>query len=89
MYVAQFTKQFCDRIRAQDVSYDFMDLVCQLAYPDNDPVFDCLANNLVNQKKVGNATGAADLEKLVAKYALLKDKVNQIEKRIGGRPRET
>ncbi|CAG5182598.1 uncharacterized protein ALTATR162_LOCUS10240 [Alternaria atra] len=89
MYVAQFTKQFCDRIRAQDVSYDFMNLVCQLAYPDNDPVFDCLANNLVNQKKVGNATGAADLEKLVAKYTLLKDKVNQIEKRIGGRPRKT
>ncbi|KAG9190863.1 hypothetical protein G6011_08951 [Alternaria panax] len=89
MYVAQFTKQFCDRIRAQDMSPECMDLVCQLAYPDNDPVFDCLANNLVNQKKVGNAKGAADLEKLVAKYALLKEKVEKIEKRMMGRPRKT
>jgi hypothetical protein len=88
-YVAQFTKQFCDRIRAQDVSYEFMDLVCQLAYPDNDPVFDCLANNLVNQKKVGNAKGAADLEKLAAKHVILKEKVEKIEKRMAGRPRRT
>ncbi|KAL1797588.1 hypothetical protein ACET3X_004194 [Alternaria dauci] len=89
MYVAQFTKHFCDRIRAQDVSTEFMDLVCQLAYPENDPIFDCLANNLVNQKKVGNAKGTADLEKLVTKYALLKEKVDKIEKRLTHRPRKT
>ncbi|KAH6875679.1 hypothetical protein BKA58DRAFT_467436 [Alternaria rosae] len=88
-YVAQFTKQFCDRIRAQDVSFEFMDLLCQLAYPENDPVFDCLVHNLVNQKKVGNTKGAADLEKLVAKHQSLKDKAEKIEKRIGGRPRKT
>ncbi|RYN74184.1 hypothetical protein AA0117_g7143 [Alternaria alternata] len=89
IYVAQFTKQFCDRIRAEDISPEFMDLVCQLAYPDNDPIFDCLANNLVNRKKVGNDKGAAELEKLLAKYALLKDKVDKIEKRLTGRPRKT
>ncbi|KAI4688671.1 uncharacterized protein J4E84_004601 [Alternaria hordeiaustralica] len=88
-YVAQFTKQFCDRIRAQDVSFEFMDLLCQLAYPENDPVFDCMVHNLVNQKKVGNAKGAADLEKLMAKHQFLKEKVEKIEKRIGGRPRKT
>jgi hypothetical protein len=88
-YVAQFTKQFCNRIRAQDVSFEFMDLLCQLAHPENDPVFDCLANNLVNQKKVGNAKVAADLEKLVAKHTSLKEKMEKIEKRIGGRPRWT
>jgi hypothetical protein len=88
-YVAQFTKQFCDRIRAQDVSFEFMDLVCQLAYPENDPIFDCLGNNLVNQKKVGNAKAVADLEKLLAKHVLLKAKIEKIEKRIGGRPRKT
>ncbi|KAI4665896.1 uncharacterized protein J4E78_003361 [Alternaria triticimaculans] len=88
-YVAQFTKQFCDRIRAQDVSFEFMDLLCQLAYPENDPVFDCMVHNLVNQKKVGNAKGAADLEKLMAKHQSLKEKVEKIEKRIGGRPRKT
>ncbi|KAI4714686.1 hypothetical protein J4E89_000367 [Alternaria sp. Ai002NY15] len=88
-YVAQFTKQFCDRIRAQDVSFEFMDLLCQLAYPENDPVFDCMVHNLVNQKKVGNAKGAAELEKLVAKHQSLKEKVEKIEKRIGGRPRKT
>ncbi|KAI4936887.1 uncharacterized protein J4E92_001612 [Alternaria infectoria] len=88
-YVAQFTKQFCDRIRAQDVSFEFMDLLCQLAYPENDPVFDCMVHNLVNQKKVGNAKGTADLEKLMAKHQSLKEKVEKIEKRIGGRPRKT
>jgi hypothetical protein len=88
-YVAQFTKQFCNRIRAQDVSFEFMDLLCQLAHPGNDPVFDCLANNLVNQKKVGNAKVAADLEKLVAKHIPLKEKMEKIEKRIAGRPRRT
>ncbi|KAI4629437.1 uncharacterized protein J4E87_003701 [Alternaria ethzedia] len=88
-YVAQFTKQFCDRIRAQDVSFEFMDLLCQLAYPENDPVFDCMVHNLVNQKKVGNAKGAADLENLMAKHQSLKEKVEKIEKRIGGRPRKT
>jgi hypothetical protein len=88
-YVAQFTKQFCDRIRAQDVSFEFMDLVCQLAYPENDPIFDCLGNNLVNQKKVGNAKVVADLEKLLSKHVLLKAKIEKVEKRIGGRPRKT
>ncbi|RAR00033.1 hypothetical protein DDE82_007699 [Stemphylium lycopersici] len=83
-YIGHFTKQLCERIRNRDVSHEFKDAVCELAYPDNDPIFDCLANNLVTLKKNRNATDAEGLKKLVAKQPLLKTKMEHIEKRIGG-----
>ncbi|KAF1833467.1 hypothetical protein BDW02DRAFT_527609, partial [Decorospora gaudefroyi] len=79
-YVGHFTKQFCDRIRNQNASLEFMDTICELAYPENDPVFECLANNIVNQKRIGAHKDTAGLEKLLAKHALLKQKMEQIEK---------
>ncbi|RMZ66487.1 hypothetical protein GMOD_00001823 [Pyrenophora seminiperda CCB06] len=83
-YVGHFTKQLCDRIRKHEASYEFMDTVCELAYLENDPIFECLANNLVNQKKVGSVKDMAGVEKLVAKHKVLKTKMEEIEKKIAG-----
>ncbi|KAF1935007.1 hypothetical protein EJ02DRAFT_507269 [Clathrospora elynae] len=87
-YVGHFTKQLCDRIRNQDASTEFMDMVCELAYPENDPVFECLANNLVNQSKTKNVKDPAQLEALVAKHANLKENMAGIEKRISSKLRK-
>jgi hypothetical protein len=84
-YVGHFTKQFCDRIRNKDVSPEFLNMVCDMAYPGNDPIFECLANNLVNQKLGGGLQDTAVLDKLVAKHPLLKEKMAVIEKRINNK----
>ena len=88
-YVGHFTKQFCDRIRNQEVSHALMDTICDLAYPENDPIFECLSNNLVNQTKVGTVKDMAKLKKLVAKHAVLKTMMEQIGKKMEGRVRKT
>jgi hypothetical protein len=81
-YVGHFTKVLCDRVRSKNVSMEFMSLVCELAYPANDPVFDCLANNLVNQQLGKNPGKPDDLETLTTKYPHFKDKVTKIERRV-------
>ncbi|EDU39534.1 Tropomyosin domain containing protein [Pyrenophora tritici-repentis] len=87
-YVGHFTKQLCDRIRNHEVSYEFMDMVCELVYPENDPIFDCLANNLVNQVKVSAIKDMTSLEKLMAKHATLKGKMSHIEQMMAKRMRK-
>ncbi|KAL6709384.1 hypothetical protein ACN47E_001791 [Coniothyrium glycines] len=81
-YVGHFTKQFCDRIRAETTTTEFMELVCAHAYPENDPVFDCLANSLIDQAHRGTDGAVERLQKLGAKYPVFKTKVDQIEQRI-------
>ncbi|XP_014554262.1 hypothetical protein COCVIDRAFT_105427 [Bipolaris victoriae FI3] len=82
-YVGHFTKHLCERIRSKDISLEFMDLMCKFAYPENDPVFDCLANKLAMQKAAGNVQGTTMLEKLAATYPALRAKVEKIERKMG------
>ncbi|EUC45352.1 hypothetical protein COCMIDRAFT_95750 [Bipolaris oryzae ATCC 44560] len=82
-YVGHFTKRLCERVRSKDVSLEFMDLLCKFAYPENDPVFDCLANRLAMQKAAGSMQGKAMLEKLATAYPVLRVKVEKIERRMG------
>ncbi|EMD90205.1 hypothetical protein COCC4DRAFT_37106 [Bipolaris maydis ATCC 48331] len=82
-YVGHFTKHFCERIRDKDVPYELSDLVCKFAYPENDPVFDCLANKLAMQKAAGSVQGRAVLEKLAATYPVLRTTVEKIERKMG------
>jgi hypothetical protein len=84
-YVGHFTKQLCNRIRDGAATPQFMDMVCELAFPKNDPIFECLANNLVNQKKLGQLADEAVYNKLVAKHDNLKQKIPQIEDKMVGR----
>jgi hypothetical protein len=48
MYVGHFTKIFCDRIRSNTASSEFLNKIAVLSYPEDDPLYDCLANNLAN-----------------------------------------
>lgn len=81
-YVGHFTKILCDRVRSNTSSMDFMSTICELAYPDNDPIFECLANNLVNQQLSNAARAPEELEKLQAKFPILKVKMESIGQRV-------
>jgi hypothetical protein len=71
----------CDRVRS-GAPIDLMSLICELAYPSNDPIFDCLANNLANHHLSKTTKKPADLEPLLAKYPHLAYKMAKIERRI-------
>ncbi|KAF2023174.1 hypothetical protein EK21DRAFT_105448 [Setomelanomma holmii] len=81
-YVGHFTKVLCDRVRSNKYSLEFISTVCELAYPSNDPIFDCLANNLVNRQLSKSFTNADELEKLLVSYPVLKESMAKIEQRV-------
>jgi len=81
-YVGHFTKVLCDRIRSNTASPEFLTAICEHAYLANDPIFECLANNLVNQQGKQAFARAEDFEELLAKFPLLKEKMDKIEVRI-------
>jgi TolA-binding protein len=81
-YVGHFTKVLCDRVRSNTSSLEFLSAICALAYPENDPIFECLANNLVNQQGSTAFKRAEDLEALLVKFPLLKEKMDKIQVRV-------
>jgi hypothetical protein len=81
-YVGHFTKILCDRVRSNRSSLEFMSMICEVAYPENDPIFDCLANNLFNQQLSKALRVPAELEQLQAKYPVLKEKMDNIGQRV-------
>jgi hypothetical protein len=81
-YVGHFTKVLCDRVRSSNPSVEFMSSICELANPDNDPIFECLANNLVNQQMTNTSKKPGNLQKLMAKYPLLGQKMAVVEQRV-------
>jgi hypothetical protein len=82
MYVGHFTKIFCDRIRSNTASYEFLNKIATLAYPENDPLYDCLANNLANLHARNASKNPAEFETLLNKHTSLKARVEKIEERI-------
>lgn len=85
-YIGHFTKQLCDRIRNNEITAEFMDLVCSLAVLENDPVFDCLANNLATQRARKAAEFKPDVvTKLEAKHPALAKKIVAITARLDGK----
>ncbi|KAH7082315.1 hypothetical protein FB567DRAFT_448069 [Paraphoma chrysanthemicola] len=81
-YVGHFTKVMCDRIRSNTSSTDFIAAICELATPENDPIFDCLANHLVNQQSGATSDEADTLKDLSRKYPVLEKKMIQVEQRV-------
>ncbi|KAF2824904.1 hypothetical protein CC86DRAFT_48432 [Ophiobolus disseminans] len=81
-YVGHFTKILCDRIRTNTSSVEFLSAICELAYLANDPIFECLANNLVNQQFSKTFKRGEDIEALLAKYPVLKEKMAKIAVRV-------
>lgn len=82
MYVGHFTKVFCDRIRTNTASYEFSSKVVALSYPENDPIYDCLANNLANLRRHHGTEKSAELEAFLQKHTDLKSRVEKIEGRL-------
>jgi hypothetical protein len=81
-YVGHFTKILCDRVRSNVSSPEFLSAICEHAYPANDPIFECLANNLVNQQGGKDFAHAEELDALLVKYPFLKEKMAKIEVRV-------
>jgi hypothetical protein len=82
-YVGHFTKILCDKIRTNTTSLEFMSMICEVANAENDPVFECLVNNLANQQM--NKTTAREpeeLEVLLGKFPLFKEKMEVITHRV-------
>lgn len=87
-YVGHFTKHYCDIIRSGKLSLELMAMIVDLAYVPNDPIFDCLANNLYNQR-LKNQISAAKLEEVMKEHSKLKGKLQVIEARhYGGQSRK-
>ena len=78
MYVGHFTRTYCDRIRA-GVTIDLMAKMVELAYPENDPIYKCLIDNIAYHRFRGDAKEPEKLNLFVGKYADLKAKVEKIE----------
>lgn len=82
MYVGHFTKLFCDRIRSNSASYEFMSKVATLAYPENDPIYDCLINNLANLRMHNAFQKHVELEAFLEKHTSIKSRVEKIQERM-------
>ncbi|UPX12715.1 uncharacterized protein EKO05_0003254 [Ascochyta rabiei] len=82
MYVGHFTKIFCDRIRSDAASYEFLSKVAAAAYPENDPIYDCLTNNLANLRTRTTVKEPAKLKELLDAYPGLKTCVEKIGERM-------
>lgn len=88
-YIGHFTKQLCDRIRNNDATVELMDLICTLSIPENDPVFDCLANNLATRRARKAAEFDVDaVAKLEAKHPALAKKLATISACLTGRAKQ-
>ncbi|KAJ4319511.1 hypothetical protein N0V94_003845 [Neodidymelliopsis sp. IMI 364377] len=82
MYIGHFTKFFCDRIRSNSASSEFLSKVATLAYPENDPIYDCLANNLAKLRTSHGLEDTAELQALLEEHSGLKARVHKIEERM-------
>lgn len=85
MYIGHFTKTFCDRIRSNTASYDFLAKAAASAFPENDPVYDCLAHNLAILRLRGAVKSPAELNAFLEKHTGLRAKVERIGERMRGK----
>lgn len=68
MYVAHFTRKFCDRIREGARTFEFMDLVDEMHFPDNDPIYDCLVNNVALWRREGSFPDPQGLDNFLQEH---------------------
>lgn len=80
MYVGHFTRHYCSMIRSGKCpSFELMALVVELQYPDNDPIFDCLAANIAIHHKETKDSLRADLDKFLEEHKVLADRVERFK----------
>jgi hypothetical protein len=79
IYVGHHTKHYCAKIREEALSHDLMSHIVQVHYPRNDPVFECLANNLVMQRQRRTIPEVASFEKFLEEHKALAAKMDDVE----------
>ncbi|KAJ4304525.1 hypothetical protein N0V90_000051 [Kalmusia sp. IMI 367209] len=80
MYVAHFTKQFCQMIR-NGPSDELVALIEELVYQDNDPIFDCLANCVALAHEKAGPKELADWSRKRTHLPKLSAKIQEIAAR--------
>ncbi|KAF2249367.1 hypothetical protein BU26DRAFT_565018 [Trematosphaeria pertusa] len=85
IYVGHFTRQYCDKIRDHMPSQELMALIDEHAYPENDPIFDCLVNNIANQRQRGTLPHAEQFDEFLTKHAKLAAAIKKIEDRFNAK----
>ncbi|KAG9198753.1 hypothetical protein G6514_009617 [Epicoccum nigrum] len=78
MYVGHFTRTYCDRIHV-GIDIELMSKMVELAYPENDPIYKCLADNIAYHRYRGDAKEPETLNLFLGKHADLKDRVKKME----------
>jgi hypothetical protein len=81
VYVGHFTKKYCDKIRRDDLSWKLLELIAALVNPKNDPIFECLANNIAQQRKLNNVADMEPMENFLQKYPVLAERIEQMERK--------
>ncbi|KAF1958182.1 hypothetical protein CC80DRAFT_502974 [Byssothecium circinans] len=81
IYIGHFTKHYCEKIRNNALSHALMSHIVEVAYPANDPIYDCLANNLVLQRIRRTIPDAASFEKFLEDHKDLAKKMDTIQAR--------
>lgn len=78
-YVRHFTRHYCDEIRRQMLSLDTIALI-EKFFAVDDPVFECLVNNLAHHRSKQNLPGQEQFEEFIKdhpKLAAAMEKANE------------
>lgn len=80
-YVAHFTRQYCDKVREGFLSHENIGLIVKNTN-DDDPLFNCLANNLAVLRRRGNIPDPEKFEEFLKHCPRLAQAIGSIETRI-------
>ena len=81
IYVGHFTRKYCDSMRNETLQDDVMSLIVELAHPDNDPIFDCLANCMLSALSRTHQKDREVLEHKIQRLPKLAAKIQEVKSR--------
>ncbi|KAF2449838.1 hypothetical protein P171DRAFT_200587 [Karstenula rhodostoma CBS 690.94] len=80
MYMGHFTRLYCQKVR-DGPSKELVALVEELAYNDDDPIFDCLANWLAMQRSKVKSEHIGSWDEELARLPKLARKMQEVQAR--------
>ncbi|KAJ4360785.1 uncharacterized protein N0V89_001352 [Didymosphaeria variabile] len=80
MYMGHFTRLYCQKVRDGPTD-ELIALIEELAYTDDEPIFDCLANNMAMQHSKAKAEDLQDWNIHLARLPKLAAKIQDIQAR--------
>ncbi|KAF2745281.1 hypothetical protein M011DRAFT_469657 [Sporormia fimetaria CBS 119925] len=81
MYVAHFTRKYCDKIRAGFIGLDNIAII-EKNTDANDSLFDCLCNNLALSRLRKTIPEPEKFEEFCRQHPYLAERVRRIESRL-------